>query len=46
MSYNVTTGSADLEAFAKRIGFWAFNRWCRNQSIPMDQCLCVVRAVF
>lgn len=46
MSYGIDATSDKLERFAKQIGFWAFNRWCRNQGIPMDQCLCVVRAVF
>lgn len=46
MAYGINHGSQELEAFARRIGFWSFNRWAKNQGMPMEQALAVVRAVF
>lgn len=46
MSYGISHGSKDLEQFARQIGFWAFNRWARNQNMPMTQALAVIRQVF
>jgi len=38
--------SERLERFAKQIGFYAFNRYARNQAMPLEQTLAVIRNVF
>lgn len=38
--------SERLERKAKQIGFYAFNRYARKQGIPLEQTLCIIRAVF
>jgi hypothetical protein len=38
--------SEKLERFAKQIGFYAFNRYARKQSMPLEQTLAVIRNVF
>lgn len=35
-----------LERKAKQIGFWAFNRYARNQGLSLDTTLAVIRNVF
>ena len=35
-----------FERFARKIGFYAFNRWARKQGYTVDFTLCVIRAVF
>jgi len=35
-----------LERFARRIGFYAFNRWARKQGLSLESTLCVIRAVY
>ena len=38
--------SHKLEKFAKQIGFYAFNRYARNQGLSIEQTLVVIRNVF
>lgn len=38
--------SEKLERFAKQIGFYAFSRYARNQGVPLEQTLAVIRNVF
>lgn len=38
--------SQKLEALAKQIGFYAFNRHARNKGLPIEQALAVIRNVY
>lgn len=35
-----------LENFARRIGFYAFNRWAKKQGLTLECTLCVIRNVY
>lgn len=34
------------EKFAKRIGFYAFNRYAAKKGLTLEQTLCIIRNVF
>ena len=38
--------SQKLEAFAKKIGFYAFNRYARNIGLPLEATRAVIRNTF
>lgn len=38
--------SQQLEQFAKRIGFYAFNRWAVKQGLSLNAARAVIRNVF
>ena len=38
--------SEKLERFAKQVGFYAFNRYARNQGMTIEQTLAIIRNVY